>query len=191
MIFYLILVNNSYCQKTLKLSSKPTIFIFAHGIFDASCQAEQYKSVLPNNAMIISFDFNDAMRIPWIYRPFLSSLAQENEIEQLNSVYESLVAFFQDQKYPIPNIILIGMSRGASVILNFLARKNPEHVAAAICESPFDSMQHVAAHACLYFQKAYKNFALIYFFPYFFIIIQKELRHYIVYTRLIKKFQFF
>lgn len=122
---------------------KKTIFIFVHGVFDSSGQAVQYREILPN-AIVVSFDFNDAMRIPFLYRPFLSSLGQEDEIKKLNYVYESIVTSFQQRSYPVPRIVLIGVSRGASVILNFLALKKPEYVTAAICESPFDSMEHVA-----------------------------------------------
>lgn len=125
---------------------KKTVFIFVHGIFDSSCQAEQYKEIFPND-FVVSFDFNDAFSWPFLHRLFLTSLAQEDEIETLHHTYESVVTFFQDRSYPVPRIVLIGISRGASVILNFLALKKPKYVTAAICESPFDSMKHVAEYA--------------------------------------------
>jgi len=84
------------------------------------------------------------MRIPFVYRPFSSSLGQEDEIEKLNQIYESIVILFENRSSPVPPIVLIGISRGASVILNFLATKQPESVLAAICESPFDTIQSIA-----------------------------------------------
>lgn len=132
----------SQCEKA--------IFIFVHGLFDTSYQSEQYGSII-DDAIMVSFDFDDAMQLPFVHRPFLSSLGQEDEIDRLNKVYESIVEIFCDRSFPVPPIVLVGVSRGASVILNFLATRQPRYVVAAICESPFDSIRHVAAHIASYY----------------------------------------
>ncbi|HEV2600670.1 MAG TPA: hypothetical protein VGT41_00095 [Candidatus Babeliales bacterium] len=67
-----------------------------------------------------------------------SYLAQEGDIQILKASYEEL------QKDH--NIILFGVSRGASVIRNFLGRYRASQVKAAVEESPFASLEDVTTH---------------------------------------------
>lgn len=75
-----------------------------------------------------SFNFPDAARN---YDGSQTSLAQKNEIQTLAHEYEKI----KDKK-----VILAGMSRGASTILNFLGTCPSQSVVAAVVESPFDSI---------------------------------------------------
>lgn len=81
---------------------------------------------------IISFNFPDAHAKHGFDRT-KTSLGQQNEILALSNAYHQA-------KEKALGVILVGMSRGASVIINFLGLNKPEYVVAAIVESPFDSV---------------------------------------------------
>ena len=68
-----------------------------------------------------------------------TSFAQENEIQSLSNAYE---------KIKHTDVILVGMSRGASVILNFLGTHPTSPVKAAVLESPFDSILNALNTHC-------------------------------------------
>lgn len=85
-----------------------------------------------------TFNFPDAGRglgFDWNQ----TSLAQENEIQTLANEYEKI-----KQK----KIVLVGMSRGASVILNFLGTRPSNSIIAAVVESPFDSIVETLDTLC-------------------------------------------
>lgn len=68
-----------------------------------------------------------------------TSLGQENEIRALTHAYE---------KVKHTDVVIMGMSRGASTILNFLGTQKSDRVAAAIVESPFDSITNTLENFC-------------------------------------------
>jgi alpha-beta hydrolase superfamily lysophospholipase len=121
-------------------TQKP-IVIFAHGMFDTKKQAEQYKIIAGDR--IVAFDFEDALTRPPFIRPQYTCFAQEGEIEQLYAAYTKTVQFYLSRELPVPPIILIGLSRGASTVFTTLATKQMPYVKAAILESPFDSIEAV------------------------------------------------
>lgn len=132
-VFYLCLTQNH--QKI-----KP-VFIFAHGIFDSKKKGDEYKEMLEGT--VISFDFDDSLVFPYLHRPFTTCFGQNAEIKKLEKIYNTVIYYFESKKLPTPPIILVGLSRGASVILNFLAIKKPKHIKAVILESPFDHMRYI------------------------------------------------
>lgn len=136
-------------------------YLFAHGLYNDQSLAAYYESLfktsqLKDGSLCVTFksgychqwniETTDTML--WIIqKPFFSfnfpdasrtgfdrsqtSLGQENEIVTLSNAHK---------KIPHNKIILMGMSRGASTIINFLATRHPTNIAAAILESPFDSI---------------------------------------------------
>jgi hypothetical protein len=80
---------------------------------------------------LVSFNYPDANNKS--YDRTKTSLGQANEIKALKSAY-------LQAKSVGKQIVLMGMSRGASTILNFLGIEEPQDIAAAIVESPFDSI---------------------------------------------------
>lgn len=81
---------------------------------------------------IISFNFPDA-HLKYGFDRAKTSLGQHNEILALTNAYHQA-------KSQTNKIVLMGMSRGAATIINFLALQQPDHIAAVVIESPFDSI---------------------------------------------------
>jgi predicted esterase len=131
-----------------KTTAQEPVFIFVHGIFNSSLQGRSYRKFLESLGYrnFIVFNFKDAFYFPFLHRihkPLESSLGQESDIEQLNKIYENVVYAYAKKNLPIPPIIMIGISLGAAIILNFLGAKKPKFVRAAICESPFDTTRTI------------------------------------------------
>jgi len=150
--------------------AQDVIYLFAHGLYADSTLAHYYSNVSSmvahiekdllhgksksgythswqlnhpdDNAFWIiqnplhTFNFPDALGG---FNGLQTSLAQENEIKTLAHEYEKL-------KHE--RIVLVGMSRGASAILNFLGTHNSNAVVAAIVESPFDSIIDTLTTLC-------------------------------------------
>lgn len=146
-------------------------YLFSHGLFANKELAYYYENIgkgcLVINEKVLTlaqtsgishswpFEHEDDARLWIVQQPLytfnypdaeygfdgsLTSLGQENEIEALALAYEKIIG---------KKIILAGMSRGASTILNFLGAKQPAHIAAAIIESPFDSIPDTLATHCM------------------------------------------
>ncbi|HZW61409.1 MAG TPA: hypothetical protein VFF04_04230 [Candidatus Babeliales bacterium] len=132
-------------------TTEKVVFLFAHGIADSGQQAyNKYAKTAPTqdgryivnpryiiDEPIITFDFPDAQS--WLAKKIKvdftrTSLAQENEIHALLMAYKETRT-----KHPDAKIVLVGLSRGASTILNFVALHNPENIIALVLESPFDA----------------------------------------------------
>lgn len=75
---------------------------------------------------MISFHYRD-----WL-SPLSTCVAQEDDLEQLHGIC---------QKHT--NVILVGCSRGAGAIINYLGMQKPNNVIGAVIESPFDDTRNV------------------------------------------------
>ena len=62
-------------------------------------------------------------------------LAQDGDIDALLKTYNEHV-----EKHPDTHIILYGASRGAATICTFIAKHQPQNIAALVLEAPFDSI---------------------------------------------------
>lgn len=146
-IFFLlsILMLSSYVQST------PT-YIYSHGLFDNHAQAYWFTKNTPQgienkryimDGDIVTFDYQDVT--PWFWRTDFTqvSMAQTNEIMRMKEVFEDTVSILE-QEQKDPEIVLVGLSRGASVIINFMGIFNPDQVKALVIEAPFDSSEHIA-----------------------------------------------
>jgi len=109
------------------------IGIFAHGYGGDGQQAKYYEPLF--NVPLRSFNFPDAQDGYLNSRE--TSLAQDNEIEAL---MDECAQHTNNKK------ILIGVSRGASTIINLLGLHKIPGVRAAILESPFDHVKSIAHH---------------------------------------------
>jgi len=116
----------------MKWWNKP-VGIFAHGFGANGRQAKYYERWL--KTALKTFNFPDAQSGD--FNPRETSLGQDNEIEALVAACA---------KYSNHEKILIGVSRGASTIINSLGLHKIPDVKAAILESPFDHVQSVASN---------------------------------------------
>ncbi|MDR3551086.1 MAG: prolyl oligopeptidase family serine peptidase, partial [Candidatus Babeliales bacterium] len=128
-------------------------YLYAHGLAESYKQAYWYSKTTPHGTMhdpylydgrLFSFDFPDATERFWRMNFTQTSLAQANEIEALRSTYDQARTRLADQGLIDQDFVLMGMSRGATTILNFMSIYKPEKVKAIIVESPFDSTRAVA-----------------------------------------------
>jgi pimeloyl-ACP methyl ester carboxylesterase len=130
------LLPSAYLQATIT-------YLFSHGLADTHKQAHQYlksdkKPEKPYilDAPLVTFDYPDATDSFLRVNRTQTSLGQENEIQRLARAFSANPAKSE-------HTIVVGVSRGASTILNFMALYNPETVKAIILESPFDCAENV------------------------------------------------
>lgn len=152
----------SRCHRliTLQAHNKPaqprqefqeTVWIFVHGIADNHNQVEKYKAshnnngFVPDEVEVCVFDdacenlretYQNTKSIPWssLKKIRSSCLAQNSEMEELHALV---------QKHAGKNLILFGVSRGASTIINYVAMHKTGNIKALILESPYDDMYSV------------------------------------------------
>lgn len=128
-------------------------YLYAHGIAESYKQAFWYSKTTPHGTVhnpylydgrVFSFDFPDATERFWRMNFTQTSLAQANEIEALRSTYDQACARLTTEGLEDQDFVMIGMSRGATTILNFMSTYKPEKIKAIVVESPFDSTHAVA-----------------------------------------------
>lgn len=116
-------------------------YVFSHGIADSHKQIDRYlhnandqKKPYLITSPFMAFDYPDASTEKERIKRKESSLAQDNEVLHFATNYFARVK-------PTDATVLVGLSRGASVLVNFMGIYNPSNVQAVILESPFDSIQ--------------------------------------------------
>ncbi len=125
------------------INSKEIQYLFSHGLADSHKQAFMYapSAVKPKPYIIkdpiITFDYPDVSSTIFRVNRFKTSLAQDNEIACLAQHY-----FSQANQGPS---ILVGVSRGASALINFMGLYNPINVCALVLESPFDAVESIVS----------------------------------------------
>jgi pimeloyl-ACP methyl ester carboxylesterase len=137
MLFLLILLFLS----TASLAEQQIITLFVHGIADSHRQSDPFKRIIKD---VYTLDF-DCSRQEY-YWPLnmicYCSLGQDNELEHMYHEWQKL-----NDRFPhADGFILIGVSRGASIIINFLARYQPSNIKAVVLESPFDTIENVVEY---------------------------------------------
>jgi prolyl oligopeptidase family protein len=115
-------------------------YLFSHGLADSHKQAYKYAESTGKQPYIIktpfiTFDYPDVSSSIFRINRFKTSLAQDNEISCLAHHYFNETSQKQS--------VLVGVSRGASTIINFMGLYNPENVYALILESPFDAVESI------------------------------------------------
>jgi Prolyl oligopeptidase family len=129
---------------------KKIITIFSHGIADTWKQVHGYvksykksDTVYRNDRYLIhtpfiSFNYPDATNKFYRVNYNETSFGQENEIGRLNKAYTLALSQCKDC-----DIILWGLSRGASNVLIFAGLYELPHVKAIVIESPYYTMTEV------------------------------------------------
>jgi hypothetical protein len=149
---YLSLVFFMITASTIVLPK--TITLFSHGIADTFKQAYLYsKKSLLNNEFVINtrylfttpfftFNYPDALECLQRGNYKETSFGQENEIARLNSAYKKACKETH-KKHDACEVILFGLSRGASNIVIFVGTHIVDNVKAIILESPYSMMGDV------------------------------------------------
>ncbi len=126
-------------------------YLFSHGLFNTGKkQAHKYiktykidyETTYINKRYIIDgpvtfFNYPDAVT-KGIMNITKANIAQDNDVAHLKSEVEKTIQNNQEKE-----LILFGVSRGASTALNFMALHDDSAVKALIVESPFDAMATV------------------------------------------------
>jgi predicted esterase len=129
-----------------------TVTLFSHGIADKKEQVRPYaKSYIKNdmvhyneryliNTPYATFNYPDATDRFYRVNYTETSFGQENEIARLYKAYQAT-----NERFENCDIILWGLSRGASNLCVFAGLYNFDNVKAIILESPYYTMGEVIA----------------------------------------------
>lgn len=128
---------------------RKVIFLFAHGLGGNSRQAYYYSPITPQFEKfhslndfylmvdpIASFDFEDVTPRGCDYSK--TDLGQKKDMFCLHAAYCML-----RERYPDCDIVLVGVSRGAVTIINYMSCYKPTHIKALVLESPFDTYESI------------------------------------------------
>ena len=142
LIIYFLSVYSSFC-----LANDPTSFLYAHGIAHNQEQAYWYVKKTPDgkenkhyliDGRLFTFNFPDATKAFWRVNFLHTSLGQANELTSLYKAYNQSISLLVEDNES-PNLVLMGLSRGASAGLIFLGLFKTGYIKAAVFESPFDT----------------------------------------------------
>ncbi|MCX5921795.1 MAG: prolyl oligopeptidase family serine peptidase [Candidatus Dependentiae bacterium] len=141
------LVNYSAPQSTATTAQGN--YLLVHGLAESHKQALWYIKKPSNRPFIIdgqlfTYDFPDVTQHFWRVNFTQTGLGQHHEVMGLKSAYEQTIATLNEQGASNKDVILVGMSRGATTILNFMGLHKPENVKALVVESPFDATHSIA-----------------------------------------------
>lgn len=151
-ILYLLLALS--CAPITADSITP-VYLFSHGLAGNKNQAYLYTKESEKNGNkrrsdryilgepLVTFDYPDCTDRFWKVKRSATTLGQETEIAELELHYNSIVENSQTEE---PHIVIFGISRGASAVVNFLGTAERPAIKAAIVESPFDSFLTVQRH---------------------------------------------
>lgn len=116
------------------------VFLFAHGIDPrssvATTQAARYIKSGAITGTCYAFCFHDRLKT--------LNFGQEKDCRMLKDAYMQV-----QEKHPHASIVLVGISRGASAIINSVAMHKDvdwSHVKAVILESPYGHVQDLTEH---------------------------------------------
>lgn len=138
-------------------SDHNVVYLYAHGLgathqqgqklyprikgYDGAGKYAYHKHWLVDGPLAL-FDFADAKNDNDEFHRKHVNLGQEPDVLRLDQAYQrTLQRIPKDHK-----IVIMGLSRGATTILNWLALRQPQRVAAAVIESAFDKLENVILH---------------------------------------------
>lgn len=132
-------------------------YLFSHGIAETGQQVHNYVRHSTRNGKLryntrfivgspyATFNYPDATRQFWRINFWHTSLGQENETTCLKKAHSSLFGG-KDEPCGDDEVVIVGVSRGASTALTFTALHTPKRVAALVLESPYDSVESIISH---------------------------------------------
>jgi hypothetical protein len=138
---------------TANITLPQTVTLFSHGIADKWSQIHRYLKKYWKNGILhsntygfihtpfVSFNYPDATNRFYRVNYYETSFGQSNEINRIYKTYQKTIEHFGDC-----DIILYGLSRGASNLVIFAGMHQLDNVKALVLESPYCSMTEVIAH---------------------------------------------
>ncbi len=135
-------IQSWFLSKKKNISQVKVRYLFSHGF--GSNRWEKYKYIKKckiginclhsESEQVTSFNYPDVIMLgmPNFAK---ANIAQESDVAHLKSEVEKIMQNNQEE-----DLVLFGVSRGASTALNFMALHDNPAVKALIVESPFDSM---------------------------------------------------
>lgn len=124
------------------MAQSEVTYLFSHGLSDSHKQVNNYTQTVNQKKPYIiqnpyiSFDYPDVGKGLFKLNRLQTSLAQDNEIQRLAQIF-----FSSCNKES--RVVLVGVSRGASTIINFMGLCNAQNVCALVLESPFDCIESI------------------------------------------------
>lgn len=121
------------------------VYLFSHGIVNDHTQAYQFAKDDLNtlksydhrylfDGELVTFDYPDAP-----FKLWKTSFGQQ---EEMACLYNQWYGITTRQEKP-SSLVLVGLSRGASALINFVGTYNPHSVDALVLESPYDSVSNL------------------------------------------------
>lgn len=136
---------------SLSAHASTTVFLYAHGLGSNQNQAHKLYTRFSgdkteNKHWLIDgplalFDFPDATDVPGQANREFVNLGQQLDLERLHFAYEETLKLAPDC-----DIVLIGLSRGAATVLNYVSLYKPQRLKGVVVESPFDSFESLVKH---------------------------------------------
>ncbi len=123
-------------------SDRSQNYLFAHGIASTHKQVERYASFIESDR-VFSYNFPDVTSRFYRVNFWHTALGQNYEVIHLKEAYDKTQVALKTTSKLDKSVVLMGVSRGATTILNFMAKFQPEGIKALILESPFDTTRSI------------------------------------------------
>lgn len=114
-----------------RATERPVRYLYSHGILDTQKQAQAYIPL--SRPEIIQFNYPDACETVRQLDRSKVNFGQKEDVDALLTVCQGIT----------DDLVIIGMSRGASTALNLMALHDQPQVQALVLESPFGTVQAI------------------------------------------------
>jgi predicted esterase len=163
LVFFIGLAQDKLTQENIHFTIKhpdektsKTVYLFVHGIGANLHQSNILLQQDPQQRWILkkplaTFNFQDIASTEELHKTKFSRkevcLGQEEDLKRFKYALDTLMGLFPDYE-----IVLVGVSRGASVILTYLGsemfheKNSLQKIKAVVLESPFDDLSSIIKH---------------------------------------------
>jgi len=144
--------NQSLDKMAEKLDGEKISTVFAHGLFSNNKQKLRFTQACPDSDDVLSFDFpeNQSEQGYGLYRligylasywnkPLNLSNMYMGQNKDIDTIHEYIKNTISDDK----PIVLFGLCKGGSTIINYTAQYNPENMKALVLDSSPANMPEI------------------------------------------------
>lgn len=131
-------------------SQSNVAYIFVHGLDGSKYQGFRYCYAYTNKDGVLKYNPHWIMQEPYAIFNFSEvlnhnykevDLGQEKDMDRLHQAYLKT-----RELLPNHDVVLVGVSRGAATIINYVATYQPSHIRALVLESPFDHINSIITY---------------------------------------------